>query len=55
MKLTEQDIQLLKELCEQHNVSFDKVMKLIETEKEYQQRNNRIGVYDTLKEIIKQS
>ena len=53
MKLTEHDKQILKELCEQHKVNFDKVLKLIETEKDYLQRGNRVGIYDALKDIIK--
>lgn len=44
---------LLHELCEQYNVSFDKVEKLLATVKEYQFKDNRRGVYDALKEIIK--
>jgi hypothetical protein len=54
MKLSEDDKKILKELCEQHKVSYEKVIKLIETEKEYVQRNARVGIYDALKEIIKQ-
>lgn len=55
MKLTEQDKQILKDLCTQHNVNYDKVLKLIETEEEYLLRGNRVGIYDALKEIIKPS
>lgn len=55
MKLSEHDKQLLKELCEQHNVDFEKVLKLIQTEKDYQQKGNRVGIFDALKDVIKQS
>lgn len=55
MKLTEHDKQLLKELCEQHKANFEKVLKLIQIEKDYQQKGNRIGIYDSLKDVIKQN
>ena len=47
------DQQLLQQLCQQYNVSFDKVNRLLETIREYQIRDRRTGVYDALKEIIK--
>lgn len=55
MKLSEEDKQILKELSEQHKVNYEKVLKLIETEQNYVQRNSRVGIYDALKEVIKQS
>lgn len=55
MKISEEDKQILKELCEQHKVNFVKVIKLIEIEQNYVQRNSRVGIYDALKEIIKQN
>lgn len=47
------DNDLLKELCIQYDLSFDKMEKLLETVKEYQFKDRRTGVYDALKEIIK--
>lgn len=53
MKLKEEDKELLKELCRQFQVSDEKVLKLIETIKEYEFKDRRTGVYDALTEIIK--
>lgn len=47
------DDDLLRELCVQYNLSFEKMVKLLETVKEYQFKDRRSGVYDALKEIIK--
>ena len=53
MIMNNTDQQLLQQLCQQYNVSFDKVNRLLETIREYQIRDRRTGVYDALKEIIK--
>lgn len=53
MATTPTDKELLLELCEQYNVSFSKVEKLLATVKEYQFKDRRTGVYEALKEIIK--
>jgi hypothetical protein len=53
MKLSAEDAQLLEELCEQHNVSSDKVLKLLDTVREYEFKDRRTGVYDALREILK--
>ncbi len=53
MNLTTEDSQLLKELCEQHDVSFDKVVKLLDTVREYEFKDRRTGIYDALREILK--
>lgn len=53
MATTPTDKELLQQLCEQYNVSFTKVEKLLATVKEYQFKDRRTGVYDALKEIIK--
>ena len=53
MATTPTDKELLQELCEQYQVSFDKVEKLLATVKEYQFKDRRTGVYEALKEIIK--
>lgn len=53
MNLTTEDRQLLKELCEQHDVSFDKVVKLLDTVREFEFKDRRTGIYDALREILK--
>ena len=53
MTSTPTDKELLQELCQQYNVSFNKVEQLLATVKEYQFKDRRTGVYDALKEIIK--
>lgn len=47
------DQELLLQLCQQYDVSFEKVQHLLETVREYQFRDRRTGVYEALKEIIK--
>lgn len=53
MKFKEEDIQLLRELCNQYNVSFEKMLNLLDTTKEFEFRERRAGIYDKLSEIIK--
>jgi len=53
MKLSAEDNQLLKELCQQHEVSFEKVTKLLSAVREYEFKDRRSGIYDTLREILK--
>jgi metal-responsive CopG/Arc/MetJ family transcriptional regulator len=48
-----EDAQLLKELCEQNCVSPEKVLKLLDTVREYEFKERRTGVYDALREILK--
>ena len=52
MNLTTEDKRLLEELCQQHKVSFDKVVKLLETVREFEFKERRTGVYDALREIF---
>ena len=52
MKLKEEDKLLLKELCNQYSVSYDKMIKLLDTTKEFEFKERRAGIYDALKEII---
>jgi uncharacterized protein YjgD (DUF1641 family) len=52
MRNTEEDIELLKELCKDYGVSFDKVVELLNIVKDYELLNRRIGVYEALKVII---
>ena len=51
--MKQEDNELLKTMCIQYNLSFEKVEKLLATVKEYQFKDRRTGVYDALKEIIK--
>lgn len=53
MNLSAEDKRLLEELCEQHDVSQDKVLKLLETVREYEFKDRRTGVYDALREILR--
>lgn len=53
MKLIDDDKKLLKELCQQHEVSYDKVVKLLDIEQEYEFKDRRTGIYDALREILK--
>lgn len=53
MKLKEEDKQLLKELCDQFSVSYEKMIKLLDTTKEFEFKERRSGIYDALSEIIK--
>lgn len=55
MNLPTEDKQLLKELCQQHSVSLEKVLKLLETVQEYEFKDRRTGVYDALKNTLKQN
>ena len=52
MNLTMEDQRLLEELCQKHKVSFDKVVKLLDTVREYEFKERRTGVYDALREIL---
>jgi hypothetical protein len=53
MNLSTEDKRLLEELCEQHGVNPDKVIKLLETVRDYEFKERRTGVYDALREILK--
>jgi hypothetical protein len=53
MKLTPDDKRLLEELCRQHGVSADKVLRLLDTVRDYEFKERRTGVYDVLREILK--
>ncbi len=52
MKLSDADKKLLGELCQQYQVNYDKVLKLLDTIKEFEFKDRRTGIYDALKEII---
>ncbi len=53
MNLSTEDKRLLGELCEQHGVSQEKVLRLLDTVREYEFKDRRTGVYDALREILK--
>ncbi|MHB8252170.1 MAG: DNA modification system-associated small protein [Acidiferrobacter sp.] len=53
MNLSTEDSRLLEELCEQHGVTQEKVLKLLDTVREYEFKDRRTGVYDALREILK--
>ena len=54
MKLQEEDKQILQDLCREYDVKYEKILQLLETEKEYQFKDRRTGIYEALKAIIKQ-
>ena len=43
---------MLEELCVQHDVSMKKVLKLLETVREYEFKDRRTGIYNALRNII---
>ena len=53
MNLSTEDTYLLQELCDQHGVNHEKVLKLLDTVREYEFKDRRTGVYDALREILK--
>lgn len=53
MKLSTDDIRLLEELCEQHSVQAETVVNLLNTVRDYEFKERRTGVYDSLREILK--
>jgi hypothetical protein len=53
MNLATEDNHLLEDLCSEHNVSFEKVVKLLNTVQLYEFKGRRTGVYDALREILK--
>jgi len=53
MNLSIEDKQLLQELCAQHEVNMEKVLKLLDTVREYEFKDRRSGIYDALRVILK--
>lgn len=53
MKLSMDDKRLLEQLCQQHGVNVEKVLKLLDTVRGYEFKERRTGVYDALREILK--
>lgn len=54
MNLTSEDKRLLEELCQQHGVSADKVLKLLDTVRDYEFKERRTGVYDALRKSFRE-
>ncbi|WP_321494182.1 DNA modification system-associated small protein [uncultured Desulfobacter sp.] len=52
INLSKQDKDLLEELCIQHDVSVEKVVKLLLTVREYEFKERRTGIYAALKKIV---
>jgi len=52
INLSKQDKDLLEELCIQHDVSVEKVIKLLTTVREYEFKDRRTGIYAALKKIV---
>lgn len=53
MNLSLEDKELLKELSVQNQVSYEKVLKLLDTVQEYELKERRIGIYDELREVLR--
>lgn len=53
MILSSEDKSLLKDLCNQNEVSYEKVIKLLDIVKDYEFKDRRTGVYDALRDILK--
>ena len=53
MNLSLEDSRLLAELCDQHGVSQEKVLKLLDAVRDYEFKDRRTGVYDALRKILK--
>lgn len=53
MNLSIEDDRLLEELCDQHGVSKEKVLKLLDAVRDYEFKDRRTGVYDALRDILK--
>ncbi len=55
MKLSVEDKKLLEELCNQCDIGYVKVLKLLEIEQDFEFKERRIGIYDALREVINSS
>ena len=53
MKLSPEDEKLLSEMCMHHEVSFEKVVRLLQTVRAHEFKERRTGIYDALRDIIK--
>ena len=55
MLLSIEDKELLKDLCLQHQVSYEKVVRLLDTVQDYEFKDRRTGIYDALRDILRGS
>ena len=55
MNLTFQDRELLREICRENDVSYDKIIRLLETVRDYEFKERRRGINDALRTILEQS
>ena len=53
MKLSADDKRMLEDLCRENGVSAEKVLKLLDTVRDYEFKERRTGIYDALREILK--
>ncbi len=53
MNLSIEDKRMLEELCQQHGVNQEKVLRLLETIRDYEFKDRRTGVYDALRDILR--
>jgi len=54
MNLKSEEELVLKELCTKNNVSYEKILELIEKSKEYEFMKRRVGIKEDLKSIIRE-
>lgn len=52
-QMSAEDLSLLEELCRQHGVDGQKVIRLLETIREFEFKDRRTGVYDALREVLR--
>ena len=55
MNLSYQDKELLETLCSEHKVDYEKVIKLLDSVQEYELKDRRTGIYDALRDVLKQN
>lgn len=53
MLLSTEDKEMLKDLCSQHQVGYEKVVRLLDTVREYEFKDRRTGIYDALRDILR--
>lgn len=53
MKLSTEDKELLNDLCSQHQVSYEKVIRLLDTVQDYEFKDRRTGIYDALRDVLR--
>ena len=53
MKLPDEDRRLLQELCEQHGVSTEKVVKLLDVVRDCEVKDRRTEICDAIKDNLK--